>query len=97
MIYARHCLPNALNTCPDDTCFFRPTVAGIHPGPEGAYSIALSGGYEDDVDIGECFTYTGEGGRDLTGTANKPKVLTLKEPKKAKIQYESTLTFLIQY
>jgi len=39
----------------------RPTVAGIHPGPEGAYSIALSGGYEDDIDLGECFTYTGEG------------------------------------
>lgn len=41
--------------------YFRPTVAGIHPGPEGAYSIALSGGYEDDIDLGECFTYTGEG------------------------------------
>ena len=39
----------------------RPTVAGIHPGPEGAYSIALSGGYEDDIDMGDCFTYTGEG------------------------------------
>jgi E3 ubiquitin-protein ligase UHRF1 len=37
----------------------RPTVAGIHAGPEGAYSIALSGGYEDDVDLGDCFTYTG--------------------------------------
>jgi len=43
----------------------RPTVAGIHPGPDGAYSVALSGGYEDDVDFGESFTYTGEGGRDL--------------------------------
>ena len=39
----------------------RPTVAGIHPGPDGAYSIALSGGYEDDIDMGDCFTYTGEG------------------------------------
>lgn len=39
----------------------RPTVAGIHGGEDGAYSIALSGGYEDDVDLGDCFTYTGEG------------------------------------
>lgn len=37
----------------------RPPVAGIHGGAEGAYSIALSGGYEDDVDFGEGFTYTG--------------------------------------
>ncbi len=28
-------------------------------GPDGAYSIALSGGYEDDLDLGDCFTYTG--------------------------------------
>ena len=26
----------------------RPPVAGIHGGLEGAYSLALSGGYEDD-------------------------------------------------
>jgi len=38
------------------------TVAGIHGNPrEGAFSVALSGGYEDDVDYGEYFTYTGEG------------------------------------
>ena len=41
--------------------FARPTVAGIHGGEDGCYSIALSGGYEDDLDYGECFTYTGEG------------------------------------
>lgn len=52
----------------------RPTVAGIHGGPEGAYSIALSGNYEDNIDIGHCFTYTGEGGRDLKGTKANPKV-----------------------
>lgn len=39
----------------------RPPVAGIHGGENGAYSIALSGGYEDDVDLGDYFTYTGEG------------------------------------
>jgi len=53
----------------------RPTVAGIHAGPEGAYSISLAGGYEDDVDLGDCFTYTGEGGRALKGTKANPKNL----------------------
>ncbi|XP_014774607.1 E3 ubiquitin-protein ligase UHRF1 [Octopus bimaculoides] len=54
----------------------RPTVAGIHGSEtEGAYSIALSGGYEDDLDFGECFTYTGAGGRDLRGTKTNPKNL----------------------
>ncbi|XP_077991387.1 uncharacterized protein LOC144445636 [Glandiceps talaboti] len=53
----------------------RPTVAGIHGGEDGAYSIALSGGYEDNIDLGCSFTYTGEGGRDLKGTKNNPKNL----------------------
>jgi hypothetical protein len=30
-------------------------------------SIVLSGGYEDDVDNGDEFTYTGSGGRELKG------------------------------
>ena len=34
-------------------CSIRPWVAGIAPGPKGAYSVALSGGYEDDIDEGE--------------------------------------------
>ncbi|KAF7320315.1 hypothetical protein MKEN_00816300 [Mycena kentingensis (nom. inval.)] len=38
-----------------------PWVAGISGGPGGAYSIALSGGYADDVDNGYAFTYTGCG------------------------------------
>ena len=29
-----------------------PWVGGISGGPDGAYSVALSGGYEDDVDLG---------------------------------------------
>ena len=42
--------------------YCRPTVAGIHGNDEeGCYSLALSGGYEDDLDYGVCFTYTGEG------------------------------------
>lgn len=46
----------------------RPPVSGIHGRDnEGAYSIVLSGGYEDDVDYGNEFTYTGSGGRDLSG------------------------------
>lgn len=35
----------------------------------------MSGGYEDDIDEGFRFTYTGSGGRDLKGTKNKPKNL----------------------
>ncbi|XP_076371626.1 E3 ubiquitin-protein ligase UHRF1-like isoform X2 [Tachypleus tridentatus] len=46
----------------------RPHVAGIHGREnEGAYSIVLAGGYEDDADNGEEFFYTGSGGRDLSG------------------------------
>lgn len=35
-----------------DMSFHRPYVAGISGGSSGTYSIALSGGYEDDVDLG---------------------------------------------
>lgn len=53
-----------------------PTVAGISGNEEvGCWSICLSGGYEDDIDLGETFTYTGSGGRDLKGTASNPKNL----------------------
>ncbi|XP_045779852.1 E3 ubiquitin-protein ligase UHRF1-like [Maniola jurtina] len=46
----------------------RPIVSGIHGRDAvGAFSIVLSGGYEDDVDDGYEFTYTGSGGRDLSG------------------------------
>ncbi|GFR27408.1 e3 ubiquitin-protein ligase UHRF1 [Trichonephila clavata] len=46
----------------------RPHVAGIHGREgDGAYSIVLSGGYEDDLDEGDEFKYTGSGGRDLSG------------------------------
>ncbi|KAJ7169914.1 PUA-like domain-containing protein [Mycena filopes] len=49
-----------------------PWVAGIAPGPKGAYSVALSGGYKDDIDYGYGFTYTGSGGRNLKGTKANP-------------------------
>ncbi|KAM9307770.1 E3 ubiquitin-protein ligase UHRF1-like [Gastrophryne carolinensis] len=46
----------------------RPHVAGIHGrSNDGAYSLVLAGGYEDDADNGTEFTYTGSGGRDLSG------------------------------
>ena len=46
----------------------RPPVAGIAgTGDLDCQSLALSGGYEDDVDDGDEFTYTGSGGRDLSG------------------------------
>jgi len=46
----------------------RPHVAGIAGTAEkGCPSLVLSGGYEDDVDEGDQFTYTGSGGRDLSG------------------------------
>jgi len=59
----------------------RPTVAGIHAGPEGAYSISLAGGYEDDLDLGDCFTYTGEGGRALKGTDGTKNLRTAPQSK----------------
>jgi len=46
----------------------RPPVAGIAGSEKkGCQSIVLAGGYEDDEDNGDEFTYTGSGGRDLSG------------------------------
>ncbi|GBP16159.1 E3 ubiquitin-protein ligase UHRF1 [Eumeta japonica] len=65
----------------------RPPVSGIHGRDvEGAYSIVLSGGYEDDMDEGFEFTYTGSGGRDLSGnrrTADQSADQTLTRENKA--------------
>jgi putative restriction endonuclease len=45
----------------------RPLIAGISGSErEGADSIVLSGGYEDDQDFGDLILYTGYGGRDPT-------------------------------
>ena len=44
---------------------YRPTQAGISGAQkEVADSIVLSGGYEDDQDLGDVSIYTGHGGRD---------------------------------
>lgn len=43
----------------------RPLMAGISGSERnGADSIVLSGGYEDDQDLGDAIVYTGHGGRD---------------------------------
>lgn len=43
----------------------RPLIAGISGSErDGADSIVLSGGYEDDEDLGDEIVYTGHGGRD---------------------------------
>ena len=44
-----------------------PTMAGIWGAQEGAYSIVLSGGYEDDIDELDYILYTGQGGQDAPG------------------------------
>ena len=45
-----------------------PPVAGISGTKDkGCNSLVLAGGYEDDKDHGNEFTYTGSGGRDLSG------------------------------
>ena len=47
-----------------------PLQAGICRSPdEGAESIVLSGGYEDDIDNGDVIVYTGHGGRDPSSGA----------------------------
>ncbi len=52
----------------------RPHVAGIHGREDDStYSIVLSGGYDDDQDNGEEFTYSGSGGRDLSGNKRTAK------------------------
>ncbi|KAM5300205.1 E3 ubiquitin-protein ligase UHRF2 isoform 2-T2 [Ctenodactylus gundi] len=46
----------------------RPHVGGIHGrSNDGAYSLVLAGGFSDEVDRGDEFTYTGSGGKNLAG------------------------------
>jgi putative restriction endonuclease len=40
------------------------TMAGIWDAQEGAYSVVLSGGYEDDIDELDYTFYTGQDGQD---------------------------------
>lgn len=51
----------------------RATEAGIGGGAtDGADSIIVSGGYEDDKDYGDLVVYTGQGGRDHAQTGAWP-------------------------
>ena len=52
-----------------DANLHRSTMAGIDGnGEEGAAAIVLSGGYQDDEDLGDVIIYTGHGGNDpVTG------------------------------
>ncbi|KAL0573403.1 hypothetical protein V5O48_008551 [Marasmius crinis-equi] len=57
-----------------DSMVHGPTQAGIHANTtHGAYSIVISGGYEDDEDHGSWFWYTGEGGRRNDGAGPQVK------------------------
>jgi putative restriction endonuclease len=48
-----------------DARLHAPLQAGISgSGSEGADSIVVSGGYEDDEDLGDVIVYTGHGGND---------------------------------
>ena len=44
-----------------------PPMGGIWGSSEGACSIVLSGGYEDDIDDLNYILYTGQGGQDIPG------------------------------
>jgi putative restriction endonuclease len=56
----------------------RPLMAGIWGGKDGAESVVVSGGYEDDKDEGDVVTYTGQGGNDPdTGRQVKDQEWTL--------------------
>jgi putative restriction endonuclease len=58
----------------------RPTVSGISgTRAEGADSIAVNGGYEDDEDFGDEIIYTGAGGND-PNTGRQIHDQTLAQP-----------------
>ena len=50
-----------------DAGLHAPLMSGIWGAQEGAYSIVLSGGYEDDIDELNYILYTGQGGQDTPG------------------------------
>ncbi|KAJ6602743.1 PUA-like domain-containing protein [Mycena vulgaris] len=53
----------------------KPTMAGISGSKDGAFSIVMSGAYEDATDDGETFVYIGTGGKqDSAFGASGPQV-----------------------
>lgn len=73
-----------------DSGVHRPLQAGISGSAnDGADSIIISGGYEDDVDEGDTITYTGHGGREpKTGKQIADQTLTAGNRALAKNQNE---------
>ncbi|KAH0541916.1 hypothetical protein FGG08_003636 [Glutinoglossum americanum] len=53
---------------------------------EGAYGVSVSGGYEDDVDEGYKFVFTGEGGRHLTVDPKTGKAKNLRTAPQTRAQ-----------
>ena len=69
-----------------------PFVAGISGNAEvGCYSLALSGGYADDIDLGETFTYTGSGGSVLQGVVNGKRLNLRTAPQTFDQSFQSNL------
>ncbi len=67
----------------------KPTMAGISGSQlEGADSIVISGGYEDDQDSGDEIVYTGEGGQNPSGKQIADQTLTRKNLALAKNSLE---------
>ncbi|KAI9832390.1 MAG: hypothetical protein M1819_004378 [Sarea resinae] len=84
-------------TGPHAALIHRGLVKGIFAGEEGCYSVVLSGGYDDDLDEGESFTYTGEGGRDLNRdpVTGKPRDLRTAAQSKPQIMSGGNLALKI--
>ncbi|TFK71206.1 hypothetical protein BDN72DRAFT_794256 [Pluteus cervinus] len=64
-----------------DKLVHRPLQSGVGGRiTDGAASVILSGGYEDDVDMGNIIEYTGAGGQDDSGWGPYPKPQTKDQP-----------------
>ncbi|KAH0559743.1 hypothetical protein GP486_003742 [Trichoglossum hirsutum] len=70
-----------------DALVHRGLVNGIFGDEEeGAYSVSVSGGYEDDVDEGYKFVFTGEGGRHLNVDPKTGKAKNLRTAPQTRAQ-----------
>jgi E3 ubiquitin-protein ligase UHRF1 len=70
-----------------DALIHRGLVNGIFGDEEeGAYSVSVSGGYEDDVDEGYKFVFTGEGGRHLNVDPKTGKAKNLRTAPQTRAQ-----------
>ncbi len=81
-----------------DAGVHRPLQAGISgAGTEGADSVVLSGGYEDDQDYGDVVIYTGQGGNDPnTGRQVADQTLTRGNLALARSQAEGVEVRLVR-